>query len=380
MKMAGNDRHGSLLQDTFMNRPLLVHRLEGKKESAMVMALNILVMIAVLYTLYFCRTLLLPIFVAGFIALFSSPLVRLLASAKVPHALAAALVVALLVVVLGAAFVMLVGPAGHWLDSLPVLGEKLAAQMNGLSDRFNLFRAQVMPDADGQSNAVGGALETVFLSAFSVLAGTTAMFLVQIAAVFVITYFFLVYGDNLMRNFVRAQSSFAEKKKAVIIFQTVRDDISRYALLISIINIGLGMATACVMALLGVEDPFLWGALAAILNFAPYIGPLILSIILTGVGFIEHETWGMALMIPGSFLLLNFIESQLVTPTVLGQRFNMNPLLVVLWMFAWGWVWGVIGVLIAIPLLVCFKILSSHLDLLGCWINILDGDSSVKDQ
>lgn len=364
-----------------MNRPLLVHRLEGRKESAIALALNMLVIIAVLYTLYFCRTLLLPVFVAGFIALFSSPLVRLIVSAKVPHALAAALVVILLVVVLGATFVMLVGPAGHWLDSLPVLGEKLATQMNGLSDRFNLFRAQVMPDADGSSNAIGGALEAVFLSAFSVVAGTTAMFLVQIAAVFVITYFFLVYGDNLMRNFVRAQSSFAEKKRAVIIFQTVRDDISRYALLISIINIGLGLATACVMALLGVEDPFLWGALAAILNFAPYIGPLVLSVILTGVGFIEYESWGMALMIPGSFLMLNFIESQLVTPTVLGQRFNMNPLLVVLWMFAWGWVWGVIGLLIAIPLLVCFKILSLHLDLLGCWINILDGNSSgAKDQ
>jgi predicted PurR-regulated permease PerM len=359
-----------------MNSPLIIRESGSRKEGVMALALNILVVIAVLYTLYFCRTLLLPIFVAGFIALFSSPLVRFISGFNVPHTLAAGLVVMLLIIGLGATFVMLVGPAGNWLDSLPVLGEKLATQINGLSDRFNLFRAQVMPDAGGQSNAIAGALEAVVLSAFSVVAGTTAMFLVEVAAVFVITYFFLVYGDNLMRNLVRAQSSFAEKKKAVIIFQTVRDDISRYALLISIINIGLGLATTCVMALLGVEDPFLWGALAAILNFAPYIGPLVLSIILTGVGFIEYEPWGMALMVPGSFLLLNFIESQLVTPTVLGQRFNMNPLLVVLWMFAWGWVWGVIGLLIAIPLLVCFKILSSHLDLIGCWINILDGNSS----
>lgn len=364
-----------------MNRALVIYRLEGRKESAIALALNILVIIAVLYTLYFCRTLLLPVFVAGFIALFSSPLVRLIARTKIPHALAAALVVMLLILALGATFVMLVGPAGHWLDSLPVLSEKLTAQMSGLSDQFDLFKAQIMPDEGGRGSAIGGALEAGFLSAFSVVAGTTAMFLVQIAAVFVITYFFLVYGDNLMRNFVRAQSSFAEKKKSVIIFQAVRDDISRYALLISIINIGLGLATACVMALLGVEDPLLWGALATILNFAPYIGPLALSIILVSVGFIEYESWVMALTIPGSFLLLNFIESQLVTPTVLGQRFNMNPLLVVLWMFAWGWVWGVIGLLIAIPLLVCFKIFSSHLDLLGSWINILDGDSvGAKNQ
>lgn len=337
-------------------------------------ALNILVVIAVLYSVYFCRTLLLPIFVAGFIALFSSPLVRFLADFKIPHALAAALVVILLVLVLGLTCVFLVGPAAHWLDSLPALGDKLTAHINGWSDQFKLLRSQVMPDANGDSNAIGSALETIIFSALSLVAGTTAMLLVQVAAVFVITYFFLVYGDNLMRNFVRAQSSFAEKKKAVIIFQTVRDDISRYALLISIINLGLGLATACVMAVLGVEDPLLWGALAAILNFAPYIGPLVLSVILTAVGFLEYNTWGMALMVPGSFLFLNFIESQLVTPTVLGQRFNMNPLLVVLWMFAWGWLWGVVGLLIAIPLLVCFKILASHLNLIGCWINILDGD------
>lgn len=359
-----------------MNRPLLVHKLEGRKESAIALALNILVVIAVLYTLYFCRTLFLPIFVAGFIALFSSPLVRFITGFKVPHALAAALVIAFLVLGLSAAFVVLVEPAGQWLDSLPILGEKIAAQVDGLSNRFNVLRAQVIPEAEPQSNAISDALEAVFLSAFSMIAGTTAMFLVQIMAVLVITYFFLVYGDNLMRNFVRAQSSFAEKKKAVIIFQTVRDDISRYVLFISIINIGLGLATACVMALLGVEDPLLWGALATILNFAPYIGPLVLSIILVSVGLIEYDSWILALMVPGSFLLLNFIESQLVTPTVLGQRFNMNPLLVVLWMFAWGWVWGVIGLLIAIPLMVCFKILSSHLDLLGCWIDILDGDGA----
>lgn len=337
-------------------------------------ALNILAIIAVLYTLYFCRTLLLPVFVAGFIALFSSPLVRFLAGFKLPPPLAAALVVIFLVLMLGLTFVFLGGPAARWLSTLPELGDKLTAHLNGLADQFHLLRSQVMPATNNESDAVGNVFETFVFSVASLVAGTTAMLLVQVAAVFVITYFFLVYGDNLMRNLVRSQSSFAEKKKAVIIFQTVRDDISRYALLISIINIGLGIATACVMTIVGVEDPLLWGVLAAILNFAPYVGPLLLSVILTGVGFLEFDSWGMALLVPGSFLALNFIESQLVTPTVLGQRFNMNPLLVVLWMFAWGWLWGVIGLLIAIPLLVCFKILSLHLNLLGSWINLLDGD------
>src|SRR5690606_13547490 len=146
------------------------------------------------------------------------------------------------------------GPAVYWLDSLPELGNKISTQVGGLSEKFDSLRAQVVPDADGSSNAVGSAVEAAMVSTVSLLAGTTAMFLMQVTAVFVITYFFLVYGDNLMRNFVRAQSSFSEKKRAVVIFQTVRDDISRYVLLVSMINLGLGAATGFVLWIIGVED------------------------------------------------------------------------------------------------------------------------------
>jgi predicted PurR-regulated permease PerM len=367
-----------------MNSPVTIPNQEAatntsqktKPNRSIVILLTILVVIAVLYTLYFCRTLLLPIVVAGFIALFSSPLVSMLTRFRLPQAVSAGIVSLLLLVILGGTFVFLAGPAVYWLDSLPELGNKISTQVGGLSEKFDSLRAQVVPDADGSSNAVGSAVEAAMVSTVSLLAGTTAMFLMQVTAVFVITYFFLVYGDNLMRNFVRAQSSFSEKKRAVVIFQTVRDDISRYVLLVSMINLGLGAATGFVLWIIGVEDPLLWGALATILNFAPYVGPLVLSIVLTGVGVLEYHTWEMIIMVPGSFLLLNFIESQLITPTLLGQRFNMNPLLVVLWMLVWGWLWGVIGFLIAIPLLVCFKILSLHLNLIGCWINILDGDTA----
>jgi predicted PurR-regulated permease PerM len=367
-----------------MNSPVTIPNQEAatntsqktKPNRSIVILLTILVVIAVLYTLYFCRTLLLPIVVAGFIALFSSPLVSMLTRFRLPQAVSAGIVSLLLLVILGGTFVFLAGPAVYWLDSLPELGNKISTQIGGLSEKFDSLRAQVVPDADGSSNAVGSAVEAAMVSTVSLLAGTTAMFLMQVTAVFVITYFFLVYGDNLMRNFVRAQSSFSEKKRAVVIFQTVRDDISRYVLLVSMINLGLGAATGFVLWIIGVEDPLLWGALATILNFAPYVGPLVLSIVLTGVGVLEYHTWEMIIMVPGSFLLLNFIESQLITPTLLGQRFNMNPLLVVLWMLVWGWLWGVIGFLIAIPLLVCFKILSLHLNLIGCWINILDGDTA----
>lgn len=360
-----------------MNTHVTIHGFEKLHQRTVVIALKILVVIAVFYTLYFCRTLLLPVLVAGFIALFSSPFVRLLTSIKIPHPVASGLAVFLLFLGLIFVITFLMEPAAHWINNLPVLGERLSTKLSGLFESFEMLKASLLP-ANESGGAVVEMIETIVLSAFSVVAGTTALFVMQVFAVFVITYFFLEYGDNLMRSLVRSQSSFGEKKKTVIIFQTVRDDISHYVMVVTIINIGLGVATALVMSLMGVEDPLLWGAFATILNFAPYVGPLLLSLILTGVGLIEYDSLVYALMVPGAFLTLNFIESQLVTPTVLGRRFNMNPLLVVLWMFAWGWVWGVIGLLIAIPLMMCFKILSCHLDLIGGWVNLLDSEIEKK--
>lgn len=334
-------------------------------------ALKVLVVIAVLYTLYFCSSLVLPIFVAGFIALFSSPLTRLIEKSGLPRSLAAAFVISLLIFLMVLTCVFLVDPASHWIGRLPELSDKIAVATGELASSFDSIKSYLFPVVEVEGAMVSVA-ESLLVAAFSAVAGTTATFDIQITVVFVIAYFFLVYGDALMRNLLRAQSSFSEKRKTVIIFQTVRDDISHYALVIFLINAGLGMATAGVMFAIGVGDPLLWGALAAALNFAPYLGPLFLLVILTGVGFIEYESIGGVLMVPGVYLLLNFFESQFVTPTVLGKRFNMNPLLVVLWMFVWGWVWGVIGMLIAIPMLVFFKILAVHLGLVGGWINILD--------
>ncbi len=186
-------------------------------------------------------------------------------------------------------------------------------------------------------------------------------------------YFFLVYGDDLMRNIVKAQQTFSDKKMTVIMFQVIRDDVSMYIMWVSLINVGLGLCTAGALALFGIEDALLWGALATILNYAPYVGPLILTAILTAIGFAEQEPLFRVLLAPSIFLVLNLIESQFVTPTVLGRRFNINPLLVVLWMFIWGWLWGVGGMLLAIPLLMCIKLALLHLRLIGDWVEIFNG-------
>lgn len=334
-------------------------------------ALRIITALALIYTIYFCSSLILPILLAGLVALFASTAVRILGKAKLPKSLAAALVLLALVMLVGFAVSLLYEPAVAWIQRLPLLGTKLAEQMDGMANSFTALRDSVMPGESNKqplSDVIGPGLMPIL----SVLAEFTVMTLLQLAAVIMLTYFFLVFGDTLLRNMVRALPSLNEKKNLLSMFHTIRDDISRYVLVVSGINILLGITTALVFYLLDVPDPLLWGALATILNYAPYVGPFILTILLTGVGFIEYQQLSQVLLLPGAFLLLNVIESQLVTPLVLGRRFNMNPLMVVIWMFIWGWIWGAVGVLIAIPLLVSLKIIAGHLNIAPNWLILLD--------
>ncbi|SNY54721.1 Predicted PurR-regulated permease PerM [Arsukibacterium tuosuense] len=342
------------------------------------LALKILAVLAVIYTFYFCRSLLLPIILAAFIALFASPAVRFLARLKFPKPLASLLILTLIVMGVGYGISLLYSPASAWLERLPLLSSKLALQVDDMAGSLDSLKSSMLPDNEDDKSPFDSALGSGFLPLISMLAQTTAMMLFQLATVIILTYLFLVFGGTLLRNIVRGASTLHEKKNLVKMYQTIEHDISRYVLVIAVINTMLGVATFAVLSMLGVADPLLWGVLATVLNFAPYLGPFILTVLLTAVGFVEFQSPGQALLVPTAFLILNVIESQLVTPMALGKRFNMNPLLVVIWMFVWGWIWGAVGVLIAIPLLVCLKIIASHFELLPYWRILLSADSEAQ--
>ncbi|WP_265113062.1 AI-2E family transporter [Vibrio parahaemolyticus] len=116
---------------------------------------------------------------------------------------------------------------------------------------------------------------------------------------------------------------------------------------------------------LGLEDPFLWGAFAGVMNFAPYLGPVISMVSFGFVAYLQLDSVSFMLTVVSIYLLLNLIESQFVTPTLLGRRFNLNPLVIFMWLVFWGWLWGGMGLLIGVPLLVCINILADRLALCG---------------
>jgi len=196
-------------------------------------------------------------------------------------------------------------------------------------------------------------------------------------AVLLLVYFFLSSGNNFLRRMVEVAPGLAEKKLVVSIAREVQAEMSRYLVMVSVINLGVGTLTAGSMALLGVPDPLLWGAGAAVLNFAPYVGPTMTAIGLSVVGFTTFDTLGHAIAVPVAFLVIAFVEGQLITPTIISRRFALDPTVVFVWLLLWGWLWGIPGVLLAGPLIACFRIVCQHVDSLKS-IGVLIGNDQIR--
>lgn len=134
----------------------------------------------------------------------------------------------------------------------------------------------------------------------------------------------------------------------------------------------LGAATGLWLWYLGVPDPLLWGVLAAMLNLTPILGPLLMALMLALVGLSQFDTLGAAMLPAAGFLALNAVESQVLTPAVLGRTMRINPLAIILWLLLWGWLWGVAGLLVAVPMLVCLKIVAEAVDDWRAWARLLE--------
>lgn len=313
-----------------------------------------LVSLLIIYTLYFAKTLLLPIILSGFLALLANPAVYWLACLGINRAIGAAIVMILIIGTASLLIVALAEPASKWLDSIPVATEKVSEQITSVTDSIGAMSNTPMSQSEVQEvseNLVDGTLDIIF----NFVLEATPVFIAQLISLCVLTYFFLVYGRSNLLALISIQKRFSRKRVILNIIRGMVTDISRYVLIVSVINFFLGLATAMMLYLVGVEDPLLWGTMIAILNFAPYVGPILFGLLLTLVGFTEYSAVSEALTPVALFFLINLVESQFVTPMTLGRQLRLNPLLVLLSLLIAGWLWGVVGMLVAVPLLVCVK-------------------------
>lgn len=324
--------------------------------------LTALFVLAVFYTLYLTRDLTLPIVLALLLALLLLPLVRWLRLLHVPGALASALVVLGLVGGLAYGALALSEPAAAWVQKAPQAMDEIERKLRPIRQKVEEVEkaAQQVQRAAGTEPARPPAVTVRGPSLRGLLLARAGELLAGGVVMFFLLYFLLATGDGLRARLSSLAGSDEGQANVLDIAHRVERTISSYLATVTLINVALGMLTAGLMALLGMPNPMLWGALAALLNFIPYLGALATTSVLAVVALLTFDTPARALLVPAAFLALTSLEGQVVTPLLLGRRLALNPVVIFLGLIFWGWLWGVAGALLAVPILVALKIVCDH--------------------
>jgi predicted PurR-regulated permease PerM len=349
-----------------------LHRLGEAIEKPMrSIAVTGLFVLASFYTLYFCRTLLLPLVTAALLAMLCAPAVRTLKRWRVPEAVGAALVVLSLLAVLGCGLYSLSGPAVQWVERAPQSLRSAQAKLRNLQRSMRrLGRATEEVEKIAGSGVDAGtprqaavavavqaapSLRERLWSGATDLAGDAVVMIVLL-------YFLLASNDLLLHKLIRVLPRREDKRRVALIARQVERDVSAYLSTVTLINLGLGTAVALAFALVGVPNPLLWGAMVAVVNFIPYLGPALDYAVFLLVGVLTFDSLPHMLLPAGIFLALNVLEAYLLTPLILGRRLTLNPVVLFVGLTFWGWMWGVVGAILAVPIMVVCKILCDHIE------------------
>jgi predicted PurR-regulated permease PerM len=337
-------------------------------------ALTGLFVLAVGYTLYFASNLLLPIVMAVLASLVLEPLVKALQRLRVPSGLGALLVVLALVGGVAYGILALAGPAAGWLERAPAASRDIERKLRFIRDPIE--RVSAATEEVEKATTVGDQETRAVVvqppSMLDSLLDTTQRFTAGAVVALILLYFLLSNPDGLLEKLVSLAPQLSDKKRVVAAMRQIEGDVSRYLMTVSAINAGLGVAVGLTMFLLDVPNAALWGVLAALANFVPYAGALVMAVLIGAVGVLTFDTPTEMVTPALAFVSLTTIEAYLVTPIVLGHRLTMSPVAVFLSVTVWSWLWGIPGALIAVPLLAAIKIVAQHVPRLEPLARVLD--------
>lgn len=335
----------------------------GRSADARHVSLVILTLLAVLYTLHFAAAFFLPIVVAILLNLLLSPLVRLLRNhLRMPDPLGAGIVIVALLGVVGFGVYRLAPAASAWVARAPESMATLQRRIQPLSrpvERVSEAAEKVeqATDMDKKTQEVEIKGPSLIQQVFG---GTTAFLSTGMVVIF-LSYFLLASGDLFLQKLVGVLPQLKDKKTAVRIVRDTEAQVSVYLVVTTLINIGVGVATGAALALLGMPNAVLWGVLAGVLNFVPYIGGLVNTVILALAAFLTFEDTGQALMVPLVFTVINILEGNLITPWIVGRRMRLNTVAVFVGLIFWWYLWGITGAILAVPIMASIKIACDHI-------------------
>lgn len=321
-----------------------------------------LFVIAVLFTLYFGRDVLLPIMLALILSFLLRPLVRMLYRLGIPEGLGAAVMVLLLFGGTLMAVYTLAAPAAEWVNRMPRVLHELEFKLGDL--RAGIERAR---EASRQIEEIANSTGTPGAPTREVVVrGPTLIeqavdqveaIIVNVVILQVLLYFFLARGRHSLEALIGTMSSVDDRVHYAMVAATLQQNIAVYLLTITVINAALGVAAGLLMWMWGLPNPALWGVLVGLANYIPFIGPAVMTGVLFLVSVLTFDGIGAILLPPLSFVALTTIEGNFLTPMIVGRRLSLNPIAVFVSILFWGWLWGIPGALLAVPILAILKIL-----------------------
>jgi predicted PurR-regulated permease PerM len=341
-------------------------------------AMRVVAIVAVLALCYVGRELIVTVLLAMFLALVANPIVTRLRRLFIPRWIGALIIVLGGLALAVAGGITLAGPATGWVRQAPTELRQLAPKLRSLVrqvDEANRAAASIAHAAGAPSIAAPPSKPSApaTLDLWKVISAAPRM-LASALAVVLLAYFFLVFGDGLQRNAISLLPDRQRKQLTTEILQTIEAEVSIYVGTITVINIVLGSLLMGALWWLGLDlaDAALWGTFAALLNFAPYVGPITGILFMGLVGVVAFDQPSHMLLPPAIYLGLHILESQFVTPIVLGKRMAVSPLVLLLWLMLWGWLWGIAGLLLAVPMLVVCKIVASRVEAWEGWARVIE--------
>ncbi len=337
---------------------------EGQRSpTGRITAVRVLVAGALGLLLYFAHVAFVPVALALLLALVLSGPVELLRRVGLPRGVGAVIVMLLIVALAAGLTDFLSEPAQHWFAEAPHTVRVIARKIRPLAQFVG--RVEDLRTSAGNIAATGHpgpqpVAAAPVESAPALILDITRGLVVSTVTVIILTLFLLSGGPPMLARMTSALVSDLNSAHVICVIEKVRAEVGRFYATTALINVGLGLATGCAMMACGMPNPFLWGTLAAVLNFIPYAGPTTSLLLLTSVAFVSFDGGAQVAAVAGSFLALVALEGQIVQPLLVGRRLQLNPMLVFLALWFGGLFWGIAGIVLATPSLAALKIIAEN--------------------
>lgn len=341
--------------------PALMGAQQLRLVSALVMLLGIAVFLALPFALSSGSVVFMPLVTAAILSIALSPLADQLMRLGLPNVLASSLAVLFFIALVVVVVALILQPALALIDDVPAMVARASQQIARLRSNLDwlndlnraLARLSGRPPSREVIVATPSIIEQVAVATPSVILETLLTLLMS--------FFMIESRLRLRQHLLFDRTSFGSSLKAARLVREIQDRVGSYILTVGFINVGVGAIAALGAWALGWNAPIMWGGIAALLNFVPYIGPLAMIGVLTLVGISTYDTVAMGLLAPLAYLGLHAVESNIVTPAILGRRFTINPVMILFSFSYFTWIWGVIGALLSVPILITLTAALDHL-------------------